>query len=83
MLMTRARLALVHIPPPRAEANLAQLRRMAVARYDATKDEHAVIIEALLNGARQSEVARAIGRSREHVRKVYDRWITEAHASAS
>lgn len=59
------------------DSSLERLRRMQRGRENATKDERATIIAAGLDGYRQAEVARAIGRSREHVRKVWDAWEAE------
>ena len=53
---------------------LDHLRKVAKARDKAARDERAGILAALQAGARQADVARAIDRSREHVRLVWDRW---------
>lgn len=73
MAMNHATLLPVAAIPPAAEDAMERLRRMARARHNATKDERAVIVEALQKGARQADVARAIDRSREHVAQVWRR----------
>jgi len=60
--------------PDDTDAALAHLRRIAAMRRKAADQERPAIVAALQAGHRQAEVARAIDRTREHVRLVWEAW---------
>jgi hypothetical protein len=59
-----------HTSPVTPDQARAKLRKLASEREHLAESEASAIVEALNAGVKQTEIALAIGRSREHIRRV-------------